>query len=180
MLPSRLVRWYLRVTLDVHSDALDKKNEHLTVRCTAALPRHTIPPHALNARAACSLRAVSSDEDDVDMGGGADGAPAKGMSKSLGLRMQKKLMGMTVKSKEAAKNFIDDDMGERERAARAPAQPTHKTPVTPSYIPCIHALSQHPLTHSPIHSLTMTGVREGCASSFHDQSHTPTDHTPCQ
>lgn len=54
--------------------------------------------------------AVSSDEDDVDIAEG-DGAPAKGMSKTLALRMQKKLMGMTVKSKEAAKNFIDDDMG---------------------------------------------------------------------
>ena len=79
---------------------MSTRQENTTV---AALITHSLP-HARRL-------AVSSDEDDVDVGG-ADGAPAKGMSKTLALRMQKKLMGMTVKSKEAAKNFIDDDMGE--------------------------------------------------------------------
>mmetsp|Transcript_3199 Transcript_3199/g.7786 ORF Transcript_3199/g.7786 Transcript_3199/m.7786 type:complete len:203 (-) Transcript_3199:284-892(-) len=55
---------------------------------------------------------MSSDEEDVDVGGAAAGAaPAKGTSKTLGLRIQKKLMGMGVKSKEAAKHFIDDESG---------------------------------------------------------------------
>eukprot|EP00054_Salpingoeca_dolichothecata_P018005 m.109581 g.109581 ORF g.109581 m.109581 type:complete len:197 (-) comp22690_c0_seq1:100-690(-) len=48
---------------------------------------------------------MSSDEEE-------DVAPQKGMSKSLGLRFQKKLLGMSVKSKGAAKNFIDDTSGE--------------------------------------------------------------------
>eukprot|EP00037_Helgoeca_nana_P016388 m.154297 g.154297 ORF g.154297 m.154297 type:complete len:200 (-) comp23499_c1_seq1:45-644(-) len=50
----------------------------------------------------------SDEEDDVVEAGGA---PAKGMSKTIGLRVQKKLMGMGVKSKEAAKHFIDDESG---------------------------------------------------------------------
>lgn len=55
--------------------------------------------------------AVSSDEEDDVVEAG--GAPAKGMSKTIGLRVQKKLMGMGVKSKEAAKHFIDDESGGR-------------------------------------------------------------------
>eukprot|EP00039_Didymoeca_costata_P018843 m.335217 g.335217 ORF g.335217 m.335217 type:complete len:196 (-) comp17538_c0_seq1:88-675(-) len=46
----------------------------------------------------------SDEEDDV-------GAPEKGMSKSLALRVQKKMLGMTLKSKDAAKHMIDDDSG---------------------------------------------------------------------
>lgn len=42
---------------------------------------------------------------------------SQGMSKSIGLRMQKKLLGMGVKSKGMAKNFIDDNSGWR--SARA-------------------------------------------------------------
>lgn len=34
------------------------------------------------------------------------------MARSLGLRMQKKLLGMTVKSKSVAKAFVDDNTGE--------------------------------------------------------------------
>ena len=36
----------------------------------------------------------------------------RAQSKSLGLRVQKKLMGMTVKGKGTAKAFIDEDSGE--------------------------------------------------------------------
>lgn len=51
---------------------------------------------------------MSSDEEDTAADGGA---PSKGMSMNIGLRVQKKLMGMSVKSKEAAKKFIDDETG---------------------------------------------------------------------
>jgi hypothetical protein len=36
---------------------------------------------------------------------------APGMARSLGMRMQKKLLGMTVKSKSVAKAFVDDNTG---------------------------------------------------------------------
>lgn len=49
---------------------------------------------------------MSSDEEDGDNAAG----PPK--AKNLGLRIQKKLMGMAVKSKGAAKNFIDEESGE--------------------------------------------------------------------
>ena len=55
--------------------------------------------------------AVSSD-DDIDDAETEGAAPAKGGSaKSLGLRFQKKFLGMSVKSKGVAKNFIDDTSG---------------------------------------------------------------------
>ncbi len=51
---------------------------------------------------------MSSDEDDID-----DGATAAQGKKGLALRMQKKLLGMSIKSKGAAKNLnlIDDNTG---------------------------------------------------------------------
>ena len=55
----------------------------------------------------------SSDDDDVpDEAPEASAAGQKGASsKSLGLRFQKKFLGMSVKSKGVAKNFIDDTSG---------------------------------------------------------------------
>lgn len=61
---------------------------------------------------------MSSDEDvgEEDLSGAAAAADPgkKGPSKGLGLMIQKKLMGMTIKSKEAAKNLhmIDDKTSE--------------------------------------------------------------------
>ena len=34
-----------------------------------------------------------------------------GMASSLGMRMQKKLLGMTMKSKSVVKAFVDDNTG---------------------------------------------------------------------
>ncbi|EDQ90475.1 uncharacterized protein MONBRDRAFT_31877 [Monosiga brevicollis MX1] len=48
---------------------------------------------------------MSSDEEMAD-------EPVKGASKSLALRIQKKFLGMTVKSKGSIKNYIDDNSGE--------------------------------------------------------------------
>ena len=53
-----------------------------------------------------------SSDDDVDDVETEGAAPVKGGSaKSLGLRFQKKFLGMSVKSKGVAKNFIDDTSG---------------------------------------------------------------------
>lgn len=54
---------------------------------------------------------MSSDDEDFDEAASA-GKDKKGMSKGLGLRVQKKLLGMSIKSKGAAKNLIDDRTGE--------------------------------------------------------------------
>lgn len=60
-----------------------------------------------------SFLLVSSDEDDVDM-------PVAGASKSLALRIQKKFLGMTLKSKEQIKGYIDDDTGRAHRFTSNP------------------------------------------------------------
>ncbi len=55
---------------------------------------------------------MSSDDDVDDVDEGPAEATAKGgSSKSLGLRFQKKFLGMSVKSKGVAKNFLDDTSG---------------------------------------------------------------------
>eukprot|EP00045_Choanoeca_perplexa_P005693 m.47885 g.47885 ORF g.47885 m.47885 type:complete len:198 (-) comp13248_c0_seq1:73-666(-) len=41
-----------------------------------------------------------------------EGEPVQGASKSLALRFQKKFAGMTMKSKESIKNYIDDNTAE--------------------------------------------------------------------
>ena len=51
-------------------------------------------------------------DDEGELVDTATGKAKKGAGKSLGLRIQKKLIGMTVKSKGAAQRFIDDNSGE--------------------------------------------------------------------
>lgn len=50
---------------------------------------------------------MSSDEEGDDAVGSQPG-----MAQSLGMRMQKKLLGMTTKSKTVVKAFVDDNTGE--------------------------------------------------------------------
>jgi hypothetical protein len=54
---------------------------------------------------------MSSDDDIEDDDTSASSAEKGGSSKSLALRFQKKFLGMSVKSKGVAKNFIDDTSG---------------------------------------------------------------------
>ena len=51
---------------------------------------------------------MSSDEEVEE---GAVSTPQAGMARSLGMRMQKKLLGMTTKSKTVVKAFVDDNTG---------------------------------------------------------------------